>query len=82
MQLAIQSISNDQTVRSDTVQGLKYFNSQSSAKQAKKEDQLVSLMPAITKAFDLVDYDIVELSKEKYALKKNGCLRCKMAGGI
>ena len=37
MELAMQIISNDKTVRSDTVQDLKEFNSQSRATQAKKE---------------------------------------------
>ena len=81
MELAIQSISNDQTLRSDTVQGLKVFNSQSSAKQAEKGDQLVSLMPAITKAFDLLGDDIVELYTEKDALKKTGAYDAKWLEG-
>ena len=36
MELAMQIISNDKTVRSDTVKGLKDFNSQSLSNQAKK----------------------------------------------
>ena len=36
MELAMQIISNDKTVRNDTIQDLKEFNSQSSATQAKK----------------------------------------------
>ena len=36
MELPMQSISYDQTVRSDTVQNLKEFNSQSLATQAKR----------------------------------------------
>ena len=39
--------SNDQTVRSNIVQGIKEFNSQSLATQAKKREQIVSMMPAI-----------------------------------
>ena len=38
MELALQFISNDQTVRSNTVQVFKKFNSQSLATQAKKEN--------------------------------------------
>ena len=38
MDLAMQIIFNDQTVRSNTVQDLKDFNSQSLATQAKKEN--------------------------------------------
>ena len=47
----MQVISNDQTVRSNTVQDLGEFNSQSLASQAKKGEQLVSMMPAIKKLF-------------------------------
>ena len=65
----MQSISNDKIVRSDTIQDLKEFNSQSFSTQAKKEEQLFSLMPAIKKAFNLLGDDIVELSTEKKALK-------------
>ena len=38
MDLAMQYVSNDQTVRRDTIQDLKEFNSQSLATQAKKEN--------------------------------------------
>ena len=43
----MQIISNDQTVRSSTIQDLKGFNSQSLATQAKKGEQLDSMMPAV-----------------------------------
>ena len=65
----MQIISNDKTVRNDTVQDLKEFNSQSLATQAKKGEQLVSMMPAIKKAFNLLSDDIVEVSTENDALK-------------
>ena len=65
----MQIISNDKTVRNDTVQDLKEFNSQSLATQAKKGEQLVSMMPAIKKAFNFLGDDIVELSTENDALK-------------
>ena len=66
--------STDKTVRNDTIQDLKEFNSQSLATQAKKGEQLVSMMPAIKKAFNLMGDDIVELSTENDALKnKIGC---------
>ena len=65
----MQNISSDKTVRNDTVQSLKEFNSQSLATQAKKGEQLVSLMPVIKKAFDLMGDDIVDLSTENDALK-------------
>ena len=43
----MQIISNDRTVRSDTVQGLREFTFQCLTNQAKKGEQLVSMMPAI-----------------------------------
>ena len=65
----MQIISNDRTVRNDTVQDLKEFSFQSLPTQAKKGEQLVSMMPAIKKAFNLLGDDIVELSTENDALK-------------
>ena len=69
MELVKQMISNDKTVRSDTVQDLKEFNSQSLSKRATNKEQIVSKMPAIKKAFDLMGDLIVELSIEKGTLK-------------
>ena len=65
----MQIISNDKTVRKDTIQDLKEFNQQSLTTQAKKGEQLVSMMPAIKKAFNLLGDDIVELSTENDALE-------------
>ena len=65
----MQLSSTDKTVRTDTIQDLKEFNSQSLTTQAKKGEQLVSMMPAIKKAFNLLGDDIVELSTENDALK-------------
>ena len=65
----MQIISKDKTVKNDTVQGLKEFNSQSLSTQAKKREQIVSMMPAIKKAFNLLGDDIIELSTENDALK-------------
>ena len=56
----MQIISNFKTVRSHTVQDLKELNSLSLATSAKKGEQLVSMMPAIKKVFDLMGDDIVE----------------------
>ena len=69
MDLAIQIIANDKTVRNDTVHDLKAINNHSLATQAKKGEQLVSKMPAITKVFNLLGDDIFELSTENDALK-------------
>ena len=65
----MQIISTDKSVRNDTTQDLKDFNQQSLTTQAKKGEQLVSMMPAIKKAFNLLGDDIVELSTENDALK-------------
>ena len=70
MELAMQIISLDKTVGNDTIQGLKEFNSKSPTTQAKEGEQLVSMMPAIKKAFNLMGDDIVDLSTENDALKK------------
>ena len=65
----MQIISNDETVRIDTIQDLKGFNSQSLSTRAKKGEQLFSMMPAIKKAFDLMGDDIVDLHTENETLK-------------
>ena len=65
----MQLSSNDKTVRNDTIQDLKEFNSQSLTTQAKKGEQLVSMMPAIKRAFNLMGDDIIELHTENDALK-------------
>ena len=70
MELATKIISTDKTVRNDTIEYLKDFNSQSLATQAKKGEQLVSMMPAIKKTFNLLGNDIVDLSTENDALKE------------
>ena len=62
-------IISDKTVRNDTKEDLKEFNSQSLTNQARKREQLVSMMPAIKKAFNLLSDDIIELSTENDALK-------------
>ena len=69
MELAMQLISNDQTVRNDTIQDLKDFKQQSLSTQAKKGEQLTSMMPAIEKAFNVLGDDIIELSTENDVLK-------------
>ena len=48
---------------------MKDINQQSLATQAKKGEQLVGMMPAIKKAFDLLGDDIVDLSTENDTLK-------------
>ena len=65
----MQIISNDNSVRNDTIQDLKDFNQQSLTTQAKKGEQLVSMMPAIKKAFNLMGDGIADLTVENDALK-------------
>ena len=69
MELAMQISSSDKSVRNDTVEDLKEFNSQSLSTRAKKGEQLVAMMPAIKKAFNSLGDEIVDLSKENDALK-------------
>ena len=68
----MQISSTDKTVRNNIIEDLKEFNTQSLNTQAKKGEQLVAMMPAIKKAFNLLGDDIVELSTENDALKKIG----------
>ena len=49
MELAMQIICNDKTVRIDTIQDLKDFKQQSLTTQAKKGEQLVSMMLLLKK---------------------------------
>ena len=65
----MQNIFNDKTLGNDTVQDLKELNQQSLTAQAKKGEELVGMMPAFKKAFNLLGDDIVELSTENDALK-------------
>ena len=69
MELAMQINSSDKTVRDNTIEVLKEFNSQTLSTRAKKGEQLVAMMPAIKKAFNLLGDDIVDLSTENDALK-------------
>ena len=69
MELAMQIISDDEAVRNDTIEDLKEFISQSLTTQAAKGEQLISMMPAIKKAFHLLGNDIVDLSAENDTLK-------------
>ena len=62
-------IPSDQTVRNDTIEDLKEFNSQTLSAKAKRREELVSMMPAIKKAFNLLGDDKVDLSTENDALK-------------
>ena len=69
MDLAIQLVKNDKSVRDNTVLELKEFNAQSLTTQAKKGEQLITMMPAIKKAFNLMGDDIIELDAENKTLK-------------
>ena len=65
----MQIYSNDKTVRNDTTQHLKVFSNQSLTTQAKKGQRLVSMVPAIKKAFNLMGDDMIELHTENETLK-------------
>ena len=65
----MQIIPTDKTVRSETVQDLKDFNLQSLTTQARKGEQLVSMMPAIKEFFNPMGDDIVEVHTENERLK-------------
>ena len=65
----MQVFSTDKTVRSDTIQDLKEFDNQSLETQARKGEQLVSMMIRIKKAFKLLGDEIVDLTTENVALK-------------
>ena len=69
MELAMQIISDDKTVRNNTIIYLKDFNQPSLTTQAKKREQVVSMMAAIKEAFNIIGDDIVELSVENEFLK-------------
>ena len=69
VELAIQITSNDETVRINTVQNLKEFNTQSLTILAKKGEQLVFMMLPNKKPFDSMGNDIVELSTKNESLK-------------
>ena len=65
----MQLFSTDKTVRSDTLEDKKEFFSQSLTTQAKRREQLVSLMPSIKKAFNLLGDVLVELQTKDECLK-------------
>ena len=69
MDLAMQFIFNDQNVKKNTIQDLKEYNFQFLSTQARKGEQLVSLMPAIKKTLDVMGDNIVELSTEDETFK-------------
>ena len=70
-ELAKKTISNDKIVRSNTKQGLKDFNSQFLATQAKKRGATRFYEACQEKAFDSRGDDVVELYTENESLKKN-----------
>ena len=73
MDLALQIFSNDKTVRNNTMVDLKEINNQSLATQARKGEQLVSMMPAFKNVSNLMGVDIVELPTKNDVLKNKKC---------
>ena len=70
---ALQNFSNDRTIKSKTVNDSKIFRPQSLATQVKKGEELVSMIPAFKKAFDLMGDGIKLFSTENefFFEKKN-----------
>ena len=66
MEIAVQIISNDKSVRSNSLQDLKDFNSQSLATQAKRGEQPLSMMPATEKPLDLMADDLIDSSTKNF----------------
>ena len=67
----MQIISNDRTVGSETVQDLNVFNTQFLATEVERGEHLVSMMPAVEKAFDLMGDDKIKLSIGNESLKRS-----------
>ena len=74
----MQIISFDKTVRSETVQDLEDLNSQSISTKAKKGEELVSMMPAVKKAFDPMGEHSSIIYKRGCFEKQNWLLGWKM----
>ena len=69
----MQLISTDQTVRDNTIQDLKDFNHQSLSTQAKKGEQLTSMMPTENDVLknQIGEYDQKWLEESKRKLLKD-----------
>ena len=61
MELALQDISIDKTVKSNKTRDLTVSSSQSSGSQAEKGKQLVSMSSAINKILDILGDDIYNI---------------------
>ena len=87
IELAMRINFHEKIARVNTVEDTKDSNSQSLATKAKKGKQLVPMMPALKKTFDLNGDEIVELNTENQFWKNIGTynqkwLESKMAGRI
>src|SRR5207247_2122558 len=69
MSSAIQLVKTNNEVRNEIINDLKEFNNQTLVTQAKKGEELVAMMPAVKKAFNMMADDIFELSTENDLLK-------------
>ena len=67
----MQIISDEKTVRTNTVHDLRDFNSQTLAEQAKKGEQLISMKLASEKALGLMGDDIIKISRQNETFNKN-----------
>ena len=69
MDLAIDIVRGDKSIREETKQAMKEYKQQSLQSQAKQGEQLTSMMPAIKRAFELVRDDNYELVVENNVLR-------------
>ena len=69
MELAMQTFSNDKSMRYDTVQTFENLTSRPLVTKAEKGEDLISMMFAIKKVFVLMDGHIVERATENKILK-------------
>jgi hypothetical protein len=69
MEQTIELLKTDSTVRKEIIEDIKDFKNQTLSTQAKKGEQLIAMMPAVKKAFNMMADDIYELSTENEILK-------------
>lgn len=70
MEDALQIIKNDINIKNESKQVLKEFRKENLCNQAKQGEKLVTMMPGIKEAFNILRDDIYELGTENEELKK------------
>jgi predicted metalloprotease with PDZ domain len=69
MEQSFELVKTNNEVKKEIIENIKDFKKQSLATQAKKGEELVAMMPAVKKAFNIMADDIYELSTENEILK-------------